>query len=140
MVRINLIEPIKLADQHLVAEYDEILMLTAYIKKYPSTENIPPSYCLGKGHMSFFKDKVGYLKKRHEILKVEMRKRGFQTNKTIRLSDFGRNNKGDWQPTKADIKVITERITSKLKLKPTYYRYYSEYMPTDFFIRLLKSK
>ena len=58
MVRVNLISPEKLADQHLVAEYAEILMLIAYIKSYPSTEEIPEHYTLGEGHMKFFKNKV----------------------------------------------------------------------------------
>ena len=88
MVRINLVPPKSLSDQHLVAEYDEILMLTAYIKKYPSLDQVPQKYCLGQGHMKFFKDKMVYLKKRHEELKIEMRKRNFQTNKTINLNNF----------------------------------------------------
>ena len=46
MVRINLVDPKKLSDQHLIAEYDEILMLTAYIKKYPKIEDIPKKYLL----------------------------------------------------------------------------------------------
>ena len=138
MVRINLINPRRLADQHLIAEYDEILMLVAYIKKYPKIENIPGQYCLGKGHMTFFKDKVTYLKKRHEKLKVEMKKRNFKTNKTINLDQFKKNNKGDWKPKKPDLQIIKKRIISKLKLKPDYYRYYGEYKPVNFFIELLK--
>ena len=35
MVRINLIHPKKLADQHLIAEYNEILMLLGHVKKFP---------------------------------------------------------------------------------------------------------
>ena len=74
MVRINLIKPRFLSDQHLIAEYDEILMLIAYIKKYSKTnlDKIPNNYSLGKGHILFFKNKVLYLKNRHEKLKKEM--------------------------------------------------------------------
>jgi deoxyribonuclease (pyrimidine dimer) len=138
VVRVNLINPKKLADQHLVAEYDEILMLTAYIKKYPKVDNIPKRYCLGKGHMTFFKDKILYLKKRHETLKSEMRQRGFKTNKTIDIDLFSEDNKKDWKPGKLDFELISERITSKIRLKPEYYRYYGEYKPVSFFIDLLK--
>lgn len=138
MVRINLVDPKILSDQHLIAEYDEILMLTAYIKKYPKIEDIPEKYCLGKGHMKFFKDKVIYLKERHEKLKVEMSKRNFRTNKTINLSQFKKKNKGDWNPKKQDLQIIKKRIVSKLKLKPDYYRYYGKYKPSNFFIKLLK--
>ena len=63
MVRINLINPKKLTDQHLIAEYNEILMLLGYVKKYPKLEKIPSKYNLGKGHMLFFKNKLKYLKK-----------------------------------------------------------------------------
>ena len=60
MVRINLINPRYLADQHLIAEYDEILMLLGYVKRYPKIDDIPTNYCLGKGHIRFFKDKIGH--------------------------------------------------------------------------------
>jgi len=138
MVRVNLVDPKRLSDQHLVAEYDEILMLLAYIKKYPEIDNIPKEYCLGKGHMSFFKDKVLYLKKRHEIIKTEMKKRGFQTNKTVNLKSFAKKNKSDWKPDGKDLEIIIKRIISKLRLKPDYYRYYSKYKSANFFIKLLK--
>ena len=78
MVRVNLISPKLLSDQHLIAEYNEILMLLGYVRKYPKLVGIPKDYCLGKGHILFFKDKLGYLKERHELLKKEMRIRGFK--------------------------------------------------------------
>jgi len=124
MVRINLLEPKKLSDQHLIAEYDEILMLIAYIKKFPLIENIPDSYRLGKGHMTFFKDKLIYLKKRHESLKKEMKLRNF---------------KNDWSPSKKDYSIIKDRIISRLKLKPKYYRYYGEYKEVNFLVGLIKN-
>ena len=134
MVRVNIIEPRNLADQHLVAEYLEIIMLTAYIKKYPEKEGIPKNYCLGRGHMKFFKDKLGYLKKRHENLKQEMRRRGFKASKIIRVNC----NKCSWKPGKDDFKIIKKRLKMKLRLKPNYYRYYGEYKSVGFFVRLLK--
>ena len=137
MVRVNLIEPSRLSDQHLIAEYDEILMLVAYIRSKPSIDNLPQNYCLGKGHMRFFKDKVSYLKERHELLKKEMANRGFKTEKTIDLDSFDSLNKGSWQPGGDDFKIIKARIKEKLALKPTYYRYYSKYESTDFFFNLL---
>ena len=138
MVRVNLVNPKKLADQHLIAEYDEILMLVSYLKKYPKIEDIPKKYCLGKGHMKFFKDKLLYLKKRHELLKSEMKNRGFQINKTINLDLFSTKNKKDWKPKKEEINIISKRIILKIKLKPSYYRYHGEYRSANFFINLLK--
>ena len=139
MVRINLVHPKQLADQHLVAEYNEILMLAAYIRKYPDLKNIPKKYCLGCGHMMFFKNKVVYLRQRHELLKVEMKQRGFRTAKSINLNVFRKENKGKWKPVAQDVVVITKRILSKLRLKPTYYRYCGKYRHVDFFIDLLKN-
>jgi len=138
MVRINLVNPENLSDQHLIAEYDEILMLVAYIKKYPKLEDISENYCLGKGHMKFFKDKLIYLKKRHEKLKKEMKKRSFKINKTINLAVYKKQNKSDWSPKLKDFEIIRERIIGKLKLKPKYYRYYGDYKPMNFFIKLIK--
>lgn len=137
MVRVNLVNPKTLSDQHLIAEYDEILMLVAYIKKYPSIDEIPENYCLGKGHMKFFKDKILYLKKRHEKLKQEMKKRNFQTNKTIKLSGYKKQNKKNWKPKKKDLEIIKKRISQKLKQKPKYYRYYGENKSKKFFLELL---
>jgi deoxyribonuclease (pyrimidine dimer) len=138
MVRVNLINPKKLADQHLIAEYDEILMLLGYVKRYPIVKNIPKDYCLGKGHMIFFKNKLLYLKKRHELLKHDMRKRGFATHITIDLKKFSKTLVNDWKPRKEDIKLIKERIIWKINKKPKYYRYYHLQKPKDFFIKLLR--
>lgn len=138
MVRVNLVNPKALSDQHLIAEYNEILMLAAYIRKYPETDNIPERYRLGRGHMRFFKNKVLYLKERHENIKVEMRKRGFKTSKTIDLNTFEKGNKHRWKPECRDIVQVRRRIVSRLKLKPDYYRYCGEYKPVGFFVNLLK--
>lgn len=137
MVRINLINPRKLADQHLVAEYDEILMLLGYVRRYPSAVGIPDTYCLGPGHIKFFKNKLRYLKNRHEELKKEMRLRGFKPTKNIKLSEFPIGLRGDWKPTVADKKIILARLRSKIRAKPGYYRYYGEKKSQKFLLKLL---
>ncbi len=124
MVRVNLIETEGLADQHLVAEYNEILMLLGYVRKYPRVEGIPERFCLGAGHVRFFKDKLGYLRKRHEALKKEMIKRGFKPRKSIDLSGFPDYMKGDWSPTERDKRIIRERLCEKISMKPGFYRHY----------------
>lgn len=138
MVRINLIAPKKLADQHLIAEYNEILMLIGHIKKFPKINQSPKEYTLGKGHINFFKNKIEYLKDRHEIIKKEMRERGFKTNKTIKLNKFKKEQKENWKPKRKDLKIIKKRIISKIKLKPNYYRYYGKRKASNFLINLLK--
>jgi len=146
MVRINIINPKYLTDQHLIAEYDEMLMLLGYVKRYPAIKfikgisEIPESYTLNKGHMKFFKNKLKYLKIRHELLKKEMRNRNFVTNKTINLNKYPSSLCNDWKPDNADYKIILDRITQKINLKPEYYRYYGKYRDKDFLIRLLNKK
>ncbi len=139
MVRINLIHPEYLADQHLVAEYDEILMLLGYVKRYPEIKKpLPVEYTLGKGHILFFKDKLLYLKKRHELLKKEMRKRGFATNIVIDLTKFNKKLINDWKADKKAFSIIKDRLIYKLNLKKDYYRYYGEKKRQEFFIKLIE--
>jgi deoxyribonuclease (pyrimidine dimer) len=137
MVRINIIKPRKLTDQHLIAEYNEILMLFGYVKKHPGTYEVDHGYCLGKGHIRFFKDKLVYLKARHELIKQEMKKRGFQRRKTINLKKFPKNLQGDWKPKKKDFEVIKKRLREKVRQKPNFYRYYREHRTLNFFLELL---
>lgn len=140
MVRVNLISPNKLADQHLIAEYNELLMLLGYVKKYPNLVGIPGDYCLGKGHILFFKDKLIYIRKRHEQLKIEMKKRGFETRKTINISKFKKELIRDWKPSQKDLNIIKERLIWKINKKPHFYRYYGEKKTREFFINLINLK
>ena len=123
MVRVNLVPPRELMDQHLVAEYVEIMMLVGHTKKYPSLDGIPETYRLGEGHIKFFKNKLGYLKKRHELISREMKRRGFRTDKKLDLKGFGKEYFVDWVPGEKDFKVIRARIKEKIQAKPEYWRY-----------------
>ena len=137
MVRINLLNPQQLSDQHLVAEYLEIIMLTAYVRKYPRLNNIPEKYTLGQGHIKFFKNKLRYLQQRHELLKLEMRQRGFKARVKLNLQQIPSHLFNNWQPQKEDYKIIRQRINEKLEKKPYFYRYYGEHRPLHFFQQLL---
>jgi len=141
MVRINIINPEYLADQHLIAEYDETLMLLGYVKRYPILElnKIPKNYKLGKGHILFFKNKLKYLKNRFELIKKEMQKRGFSTNMNINLNEFDKKLINDWNPNNADKEIIKNRLIEKINLKPNYYRYYKDKKPREFFINMIKN-
>lgn len=140
MVRINLINPKKLADQHLIAEYNEILMLLGYVKRYPNLHEFHSRYTLGKGHILFFKNKLKYLKKRHESIKIEMRNRGFKANKSIKLNKFNKKLIHDWKPSNRDIEIIKKRLINRLALKPSFYRYYKKNRSKKFLIDLIKKK
>ena len=138
MVRVNLIHPKKLADQHLIAEYNEILMLLGSLRKQGIKSAIPNNYVLGKGHINFFKNKLLYLQKRHELIKLEMLKRNFETNVTIKLNEFEKELKNDWKATKKDFAIIKNRLIEKINKKPNYYRYYSIKREKSFFLNMLK--
>jgi hypothetical protein len=116
----------------LIAEYNEMLMLAEYIKKYPKGE-IPACYCLGKGHMKFFRNKQGYLKKRHSEIIAEMERRGFKARKKMVLK-----SSGGWKPSSKDLKIIKQRLCQKLRKKPNFYRYCGKKKPAGFFVRMIK--
>lgn len=137
MVRINLIDPVNLADQHLIAEYNEILMLFGHVDKYPEIKEQPKEYCLGKGHINFFKDKLKYLRDRHELIKKEMRVRGFKTSKVIGLSAYSKKYRKNWKPCLKDKEIIKKRLISKIRFKPSYYKYRGENRSREFFVSLI---
>ena len=137
MVRVNLINPRNLSDQHLVAEYVEIMMLIGYVKKYPKIDEIPANYKLGPGHIKFFKNKLKYLQQRHEIIKKEMQRRGFKSEKKISLAKFPKNLKNEWKPNFEDKKKIKQRLKEKIRSRPNYHRYYGEKKSTKFFLDLI---
>jgi deoxyribonuclease (pyrimidine dimer) len=137
MVRINILNPKCLSDQHLIAEYNEILMLAGYVRKYPNVGVVPRKYCLGKGHILFFKNKLIYLYKRHNKLADEMGLRGFHARKSFTLKKFDKALLNDWKPTNKDRLLIKKRIVSKIRLKPDWYRYCGANKSQGFFLRLL---
>ena len=90
MTRINIIEPSHLTDKHLVAEYKEITRpfnkMLARIAKHGEANalknlSISESYVLGKGHESFFFNKLKWLMHRYEHLFYEMNRREFNVDK-----------------------------------------------------------
>ena len=139
MVRVNLIKPSHLADQHLVAEYAEILTIFRYAKKHPDIKNIPKKYCLGTGHIRFFKNKFAYLKKRHESLRKEMKRRGFKPKFSVSFAGIKKNLIRGFKPNAADKQIIKRRLIWKLKKKKGFYRYCGKSKPTTYFIRLTKT-
>ena len=138
MVRINIINPKMLADQHLIAEYLEIMMLVGHTKKHPSINGMPEKYKLGTGHITFFKNKLVYLKERHELIKKEMKKRGFVARKTISFKGINKNLINNWKPEKGDKELIKERLIWKISQKPKWYRYYGEKKDLKFYKELIK--
>ena len=131
MTRINIISVSELYDQHLIAEYREITMVPAALKRTLSSKKgldeskIPINYTLNKGHVYFFYNKGEYLFKRYQQIIDEMRKRGFKPDIKRKFpKDIFINNNlyNDWEPSLEDFKIIRERIESKIKVRPDWYR------------------
>ena len=141
MVRVNIINPKNLTDQHLIAEYKEIIMLIGYVKNNPGTslDKIPKHYLLGSGHILFFKNKLGYLKNRFNKIKKEMKKRGFKANRNINISQFSEKLKKDWHASEKDKKIIKKRLIQRVKLKPKWYNYYRKNKPLKFYVDLINN-
>lgn len=140
MVRVNLIDPRYLSDQHLVAEYYEIAMLVAYIRKYPDLLDIPENFSLGQGHMKFFKNKVLYLRKRHKTIISEMRSRGFRAEMELDITGLDDRHMKDWKPEKRDLEIVKYRLREKILIKNDgFYRYYGKPVSKEKMISIIES-
>ena len=117
MTRINVgIKPKELVRQHLLAEHREIKRIPNVIKsgRY-NLRGQPSEFTLGTGHVKFFYDKIGYLKKRYNSLYKECLKRGYNvTNYSESFEDIPSELMNDYKPTKRDRKILQERIHEKL--------------------------
>ena len=89
-------------------------------------ENIPPSFTLGKGHVSFFYDKGSFLDNRYEEIRRELDKRGVPYNVSSRFDPDGHMDhapwNGDYTPTPEALAIIRARIAEKIAMKPHWYR------------------
>ena len=99
MTRINIIPPSNLSDELITAELGELpRIFSLVIKKIENNGefNIPKKFSLGKGHVTFFYDKIEYLYDRYLELRTEYMLR-----------------KGDWYSVSHLLKVIKRRLCIK---------------------------
>ena len=86
MTRINAnIKPKDLIDQHLIAEYREIVRIPNYVrnnveKAQISLSRAPKEFKLNSGHVLYFYDKIQFLHARFIALKEEMDHRNISNN------------------------------------------------------------
>lgn len=123
------ISPEHMADQHL-CEASELKMVPGTIKKrlkFNITKPIPDKFCLNGGHISFFYDKLHYLRLRHGHVFKECIARGRKCQSLFYdLSDFPDNLINDWHPTLDDSRIVRTRMVKRLFQKPKFYRYKGE--------------
>lgn len=135
MTRINVIPPSKLTDMHAMAEYRELPMVNASLRRTKNSkkglrlDQIPAEYTLNKGHVTFFYDKGSFLFNRYNRLIVELRKRGYNIDPSSRSVDWSVFDRSlnlwqAWTPTSRDVAINTERIVERIQQKPQWYRYY----------------
>jgi deoxyribonuclease (pyrimidine dimer) len=100
---------------------------------WKSRTPIPEKLALGKGHITFWRDKQLYLKRRHEALVEEMIKRGFKPNfKFWAYEDVPAEFWNDWEPTEEDSFILRERIYDRILLKPEWYRFKKRSLPKSY--------
>lgn len=117
MTRINIGVPVKtLTSKHLLAEHREIKRIPNVVARGRyNPKSIPPSFSLGKGHVSFFYNKLGYLKKRYQELYQECKERGYNVqNWEDSWEGVPIEMMNDYTPTEQDIRIVSERIADRL--------------------------
>jgi len=134
VTRINLVPADILSDQHLMAEYRELPMVAAALKRSLASKRglppIPKTFTLNKGHVTFFYNKGKFLRLRYDELIDELKRRGFELDPNRKCSfevfekNAGLNN--DYIPTDDEIEISIERINKRINEKRHWYKYYGK--------------
>jgi len=132
MTRINSdLDPKTLKRQHLIAEYREITMVPAALRRSLRTKSkadiiksIPKKFTLNAGHVTFFYDKQEFLRKRFHRLCEEMNRRGYKydSSREIPFVGFDPAFNNDWNSTPEDDNIVNERIALRISQKPHLYK------------------
>lgn len=122
MTRINLIRPQALSDKHLGAEYRELPRVFGLVRKAaargetPDDPRNPTEYTMGKGHVRFFYNKLGFISYRYRQLCLECQNRGRAVN-FGNLEDLLQGIPpewlGQWNPTYDAVQINIQRIQNR---------------------------
>lgn len=123
MTRINVVDPAILCDQHLLAEHRELTRIpndiVARNGKVPLSKE--PHYLLGTGHVTFFRDKLLFLKNRYDALHEECLNRGFNvTYKWPKEIENFQSLWNDYIVTDNDIRLNEARINERMPATPRF--------------------
>ncbi|OXE37524.1 MAG: endonuclease V [Phenylobacterium zucineum] len=128
MTRINVVPPAELHSKHLVAEYRELPRVFALVRaahergERPGTINAPARYTLGRGHVKFFYDKLGWLTRRQKALIDEMIARGYKPT-FLTPEDLSRDIDrvwlNEWTPDVEALMLNRQRIEERSPWKST---------------------
>lgn len=125
MTRINIVSVKEISNKQLMAEYHESIRVFSYVlksKKIP--EDIPSRYCLGKGHVKFFFNKIPYLLNRYKEINKELTSRGYRLNNEtfsknlekgkLALARYPEIQVSNWIPSLEEMTVNQARIDERL--------------------------
>lgn len=131
MTRINVVPVEELCDEHLRAEFREIVRIPTTIKrrKY-SLENMPEEYTVrteenpagGIGHVKFFYNKMFFLQKRFHALACELQKRQFKNDLHWVDFEFQKELCKDYEPTEEALALNRKRLKERMPKIPHYNR------------------
>ena len=128
MTRINIVHPSILSRQHLLAEWHEIGRIITLAEGGVDPKEIPERYTLGKGHMKFFADKLGYITLRMSWLAKEMKLRGYQVDERKQIEAVARSiGVGFGQPWTPDKTDLTVNLCRLIERAPDHRPYRDEY-------------
>jgi len=119
MTRINLVDPKLLTKQHLIAERRELPRIFTRVKKPVDLRKTPTSYRMGTGHVTFFYDKIKFLRNRYVELCDECLRRGVNIDTELSVKilsdsyDIPPELNFDWVPCDKDIQVNLQRLIEK---------------------------
>ena len=129
-MRVNIIDPMYLTDNHLIAEYREMKMVTAYYLRSSKTKTgidksrISPKYTLNQGHAYMWFNKMNYIRSRFYDIVKEMKSRGFATNfDKLNFTNIPTDAFGDYTVTQEDVRINLDRILIRLEKQPHWYKY-----------------
>lgn len=133
MTRINLVDPSYLTDDHRAGEFKEITRIFTDVKnlvlkgKSVSDLKIPDSYCLGKGHMTFFYNKLSFICDRYQELAIESERRGVNINKDLvvlvikdAIKTIPDEFWNDYKPTPEERYLSFARLTGMCKIQAVH--------------------
>lgn len=131
MARINSnIDPKQLHRLHLIAEYREITMVPAALRRSLRTKDIgvilrsiPRKFTLNSGHVKFFYDKMVFLQGRFDTLVKEMEFRGYTTDISRKEAFNGLPHEfyNNWESSRDDDAIVLDRIRLRKEQKPHLY-------------------
>lgn len=151
MTRINCIPVEELADQHLMAEYRELPMINASLrrsllsKSQAGMKTIPAEYTLNAGHVKFFYNKGLFLRNRYEELIAELKRRKYNVNPAERSVDwsvfcmYDKSLNANWVPKLRDQRINVERLILRLEDKVSWYKHHRKPIDNEF-VRNMKEK